>query len=114
MSLNDFINNAISPWMHESGPENDIVLSTRIRLARNVADEIFPLFADDDTLRGGVDFFSSHYLNQSFRSYKHFQLIEMNDMKPIEKRTIVEKHVISPIKEKHKWTAGELAEDDQT
>src|SRR5699024_8547162 len=113
MSLNDFINNAISPWMHESGPENDIVLSTRIRLARNFADEIFPLFADEDTLRGVVDFFSSHYLNQSFRNYKNFQLIEMNDLQPIEKRTLVEKHLVSPNLVKHPLTAVLLSENEQ-
>ncbi|HLQ95715.1 MAG TPA: protein arginine kinase [Pseudogracilibacillus sp.] len=113
MSLDDFIDNAISPWMHESGPENDIVLSTRIRLARNFADEIFPLFADEESLRDIVDFFSSHYLNQSFRNYKNFQLIEMNDLQTVEKRTLVEKHLVSPNLVKYPMAAVLLSENEQ-
>ena len=36
MSLDRFLNQAVSSWMSEEGPESDIVLSSRIRLARNI------------------------------------------------------------------------------
>ena len=35
MSLDKIMNEAISPWMKGDGPDSDIVLSSRIRLARN-------------------------------------------------------------------------------
>lgn len=35
MSLDRIMNEAISPWMKGDGPDSDIVLSSRIRLARN-------------------------------------------------------------------------------
>ncbi|RFU60013.1 ATP--guanido phosphotransferase, partial [Bacillus sp. V59.32b] len=35
MSLEHFLENAISSWMNEEGPDSDIVLSSRVRLARN-------------------------------------------------------------------------------
>ncbi len=47
MTLENFINEAISPWMREKGPENDIVLSTRIRLARNLKKEKFPIHINE-------------------------------------------------------------------
>ncbi|MFP3325886.1 hypothetical protein R0K05_22795, partial [Planococcus sp. SIMBA_160] len=34
MSLQHFIQDALSQWMKQKGPESDIVLSSRIRLAR--------------------------------------------------------------------------------
>ena len=36
MSLDRFLNQAVSSWMSEEGPDSDIVLSSRIRLARNI------------------------------------------------------------------------------
>ena len=36
MSLDTFLNQAVSSWMNVEGPESDIVLSSRIRLARNI------------------------------------------------------------------------------
>uniref|UniRef100_UPI00388D76B6 hypothetical protein n=1 Tax=Treponema sp. TaxID=166 RepID=UPI00388D76B6 len=39
-------------WFASSGPENDVVLSTRVRLARNLANFPFPAkFKDDDDFR---------------------------------------------------------------
>lgn len=45
MSLQQFISEAISPWMKKDGPDSDIVLSSRIRLARNLEEYKFPLLA---------------------------------------------------------------------
>src|SRR5690625_5726282 len=96
MSLEQFMNDAISPWMRESGPENDIVLSTRIRLARNFQDEIFPIIAEEKDLTRISDFFKQNYEHMTFRQYESLELIEMSDLSYIEKRVLVEKHLISP------------------
>lgn len=42
VSLERFINQAVSSWMSEEGPDSDIVLSSRIRLARNFENFKFP------------------------------------------------------------------------
>lgn len=42
MSLENFMSDAISPWMKENGPDCDIVMSSRIRLARNFENRTFP------------------------------------------------------------------------
>ena len=41
MSLHSFFSEAISPWMKTEGPEGDIVLSSRVRPARNLRDFFF-------------------------------------------------------------------------
>ncbi|GAE31454.1 ATP:guanido phosphotransferase YacI [Halalkalibacter hemicellulosilyticusJCM 9152] len=45
MSLEQFISEALSPWMKKDGPDSDIVLSSRIRLARNIEEYKFPILA---------------------------------------------------------------------
>src|SRR5690625_3660767 len=96
MTLQDFMNEAISPWMRKDGPDNDIVLSSRIRLARNFDKVAFPIKADKVDLVKIHDFFKQEYEHQSFRSYKDFEFISMDDLTAIEKRVLVEKHLISP------------------
>lgn len=96
MSLEQFMNDAISPWMRKTGPENDIVLSTRIRLARNFENEIFPVIADEKDLQKITNYFKQHYHQTNFGNYGTFELIEMSNLTHIEKRVLVEKHLISP------------------
>ena len=43
------MNQAISSWMSAEGPDSDIVLSSRIRLARNIDQYKFPtLFSNEE------------------------------------------------------------------
>ncbi|MDC3414671.1 protein arginine kinase [Aquibacillus sp. 3ASR75-11] len=96
MSLEQFISKAVSPWLKEDGPDSDIVLSSRIRLARNFDQIPFPIIADKSELEKVLDFFGQEYQHQSFKAYEDLELVQMRDLKPIEKRVLVEKHLISP------------------
>ncbi len=113
MSLEQFMNEAISPWMREGGPENEIVLSTRIRLARNFQDEVFPIIADEKDLLHVNNFFKENYHQSSFRNYGNFELIEISDLSHIEKRVLVEKHLISPYLAKARAAAALVSENEQ-
>ncbi|MFG6150743.1 protein arginine kinase [Halobacillus sp. B23F22_1] len=96
MSLEQFINEAISPWMKEEGPDSDIVMSSRIRLARNFQKYPFPLISSEERMKEILDFFKQEYKGQSFRDYESFEVVEMNELQQIEKRVLMEKHLISP------------------
>ncbi len=48
MDLDSFTQNC-SEWLRGTGPESDVVISTRIRLARNLAELPFAVRADDQT-----------------------------------------------------------------
>src|SRR5690625_3769710 len=113
MSLEKFMNDAISPWMREEGPENDIVLSTRIRLARNFQDEIFPIIADEKDLVKINYYFKQNYNHASFRDYENFEIIDINELSHIEKRVLVEKHLISPYLAKARSAAALVSENEQ-
>ena len=101
MNLEHFIDEAVSPWMHEEGPDSDIVLSSRIRLARNFTNTTFPIIAKKEELEHILEFFKEHYATRSFQQYKDFEFIPINDLSRIEKRLLVEKHLISPYMIKH-------------
>jgi len=51
--IDTLIKNRVS-WLADSGPDDDIAISTRIRLARNLKDTPFPTNASDDDLRKAV------------------------------------------------------------
>src|SRR5699024_6172448 len=90
------MNQAISPWMRKDGPENDIVLSTRIWLVSNFKNKVYHIIADRQELSSIIEFFRENYNYQSFRYYKDLSLIAINDLSEIQKMVLVEKHLISP------------------
>lgn len=96
MSLQSFIDRAISPWMQQQGPADDIVLSTRIRLARNLNDYTFPLIADQDDLQKVSADVKAAFSGESIGNYQDLQYLDLNDLHVLNKRALVEKHLISP------------------
>jgi protein arginine kinase len=113
VTLQNFMNEAISPWMQEEGPDSDIVLSSRIRLARNFANEPYPLLADPDKLEEIRDFFKENYEHQSFQNYRDFAFIAIKDLSSIEKKVLVEKHLISPHLVKNADTSAVLISENE-
>lgn len=114
MSLHSFIDQAISPWMQEEGPAHDIVLSTRIRLARNFRDVPFPLKADNEKLKEVSNTIKENFHGKSFGQYKNLEYIVLNELRPLEKQILVEKHLISPyLVERQKESGVLLSENEQ-
>lgn len=96
MSLKRFINQAISPWMNREGPHSDIALSSRIRLARNLQNYLFPtVFANEEATKV-VQIFDQ-LLSAENHPIEQFDLLKISDLKPLEKQVLVEKHLISPL-----------------
>ncbi|KAB7704580.1 protein arginine kinase [Bacillus aerolatus] len=91
MSLERFINQAVSSWMNNEGPHSDIVLSSRIRLARNLADYQFPSFLKSDE----AEEMTKKISEGAQREYA-LELLTMESLSQLQKRVLVEKHLISP------------------
>jgi protein arginine kinase len=78
-------------WMQDGAPENDVVVSTRIRLARNLADVPFPTRIEKPD-----DIEKVHSLaKQSLLVSPEFKYSRLSDMTELGKRALVEQHVIS-------------------
>ena len=83
-------------WMKKTGPEGDIVLSSRIRLARNLTGVPFPGQADNEQLKqvSNRASFSVQDLIDSDESHQ-YEMIDMAALTEQERRILVEKHLIS-------------------
>lgn len=80
-------------WMRAPGPENDIVITSRIRLARNLLGHPFPGWArkeDRQTLMEEIQPFLED-LSDMKDSFSE----EMTKLSAIEKQVLVERHLIS-------------------
>ncbi|SDN63705.1 protein arginine kinase [Fictibacillus solisalsi] len=113
MSLEHFISEAISPWMKEEGPDSDIVLSSRIRLARNLENYNFPDFASKEESETVIRKVHEANGDQEYGNCGKFEILSLDQLKPLAKRVLVEKHLISPhLAEQSKYGAVMLNEDE--
>ncbi|HTK30567.1 MAG TPA: protein arginine kinase [Candidatus Saccharimonadaceae bacterium] len=82
-----------SPWLSGEGPQADLVLSTRIRLARNLASVPFTHRAREEQLQGVL--LSVSGAAQRSDSFHGGLLLRMDEMSPIERQILVERHLVS-------------------
>jgi protein arginine kinase len=114
VSLERFLNQAVSSWMSAEGPDSDIVLSSRIRLARNFDEYKFPtLFTHEEAkmIIENMEFI----LNQSpIEKFGQMELLKIEELQPLQKRVLVEKHLISPhLAEDSRYGAVLLTENEE-
>lgn len=92
----DVFHEALSEWMRGSGPDSDIVISSRIRLARNLQSMPFPTLATnrhaEETLNRVKEVIRADELSE----ISSFNFITLDDLPELSKRVMVEKHLISP------------------
>jgi len=111
MSLRNQINKNLTHWISGDGPENDIVLSSRVRLARNLENYPYPSLADDEERKSISDKVRDFILEENNMNL-HF--INMYDLPELERELLVEKHLISPIHAKPGREKGVFLNDNET
>lgn len=95
MGIKEVFNSAHSSWMNSDSPESDVVTSSRIRIARNLAGIPFPnsmSTADSQSVIHAVQQ-AVLRLNQQLSK---MELLNMSELKPVERRILMDKHLISP------------------
>lgn len=91
----DFL--AVSKWMEGSGPHADIVISSRIRLARNLKGTRFPQALNVRELQqvaANIKEIVSH--SQEENPLGPLVFVNLHELSPLERQILVEKHLISP------------------
>jgi protein arginine kinase len=96
MTLGRFTDNALSDWMKGDGPDSDIVISSRIRIARNLRPYSFPMLATNQQSKEVLDQIEQASKNEELETISRFEFIHLSEMKELEKMVLVEKHLISP------------------
>ncbi len=79
-------------WYLQNGKDSDVVISSRIRLARNIADVPFPIkFSEEQSIN------VLNKIKDITPSIGYgLKFIKLNDLDDITKISLVEKHIISP------------------
>lgn len=96
MSLEKFISQAVSSWMSDDGPDSDIVLSSRIRFARNFDEYNFPTLFTDGEAEAVIDTIMERVNSSTIPDLGQLEMIKIDEIPSLQKRVLVEKHLISP------------------
>ncbi|WP_164821463.1 protein arginine kinase [Paenibacillus koleovorans] len=96
MSSRKYMEQALSEWMHGNGPEQDVVISSRIRIARNLREYPFPMLATNSQSSEVLEQVQKVMDNEELNTISRFQFIPLEQLTELEKRVLVEKHLISP------------------
>lgn len=86
----------MSKWYQKSGKDGDVVISTRIRLARNLIDFPFPLKLSLEGKKA-VDKLVIDAIKESNSSVANrFKVVNMENIDKTEAISLVERHLVSP------------------
>jgi protein arginine kinase len=114
MSLERFLNQAISAWMSEEGPDSDIVLSSRIRLARNLEEYKFPTLFSQEEAKAIIVKMEEILPQIDKKRFGHMELLKIDELQSLQKKVLVEKHLISPqLAEESPYGACLLTENEE-
>lgn len=95
MMIESFLERATPIWMSVEDDYSDIVISTRIRLARNLDSYRFPLaFTEDEALQ--VEQAVTHAIKDSTELRENYSYFAIKDLTSLQRQILVEKHLISP------------------
>lgn len=89
-------NNLSSYWMEGNGRDDDIVISSRVRLARNARGELFPDAMSIQQERGFLEHVAKLDMTGEQNGIDDFQFYDLSLIPGEEKLILVEKHQISP------------------
>lgn len=92
MKIDDFVNHT-SEWLKGVGPNSDIVISSRIRLARNLTEVPFPHRANKkqsqaalEAIQGAIE--QADYLKKTL-------FLKLQDLDALDKQFLIERHLMS-------------------
>ena len=92
MALDDMLFHT-SEWLKGVGPNSDIVISSRIRLARNIKLESFPHWANEKQLKITSDKIKEAALNIGI--FKNAIFLNLNELDNVDKQFLIERHLMS-------------------
>ena len=86
----------MSKWYEDKTCDEGIVISSRIRLARNIKKYPFPEMLSKDQSGEMIKTLKEALINDRLPIAKDFEYIEVDSLPALNKRQLMEKHIISP------------------
>lgn len=95
MNIEHFLSNNAPLWMCGEGENADIVLSTRIRLARNLHNTKFPMLLSAEEAEQVNEQVLKALMSVDEENF-HFSYFPMQQLTKLQRQILVERHLISP------------------
>lgn len=114
MSVNKIFNQPLNVWMLGGGGQADVVLSSRIRLARNLDGIPFPNRASQAQLAKVVQSVKDVIPDLSAATGQNYLFFAMDELLPLERNVLVEKHIVSPNHVQQPAQRALIVEEDAT
>ncbi len=97
MSIKERAAGAYSSWMNADGPDAGIVISSRVRVARNLAGIPFPHLLDLEMSKKVIREVQAALENEEASGLLgNLALNGLEELEPLERQILVDKHLISP------------------
>ncbi len=96
-------------WYLQNGKDSDVVISSRVRLARNIAEIPFPIKYTKEQAKKVAETIKEITPSIGYG----LKFIDLNDLDDITKVSLVEKHVISPEFAMNKAKTGAMVINDE-
>ncbi|KIL34518.1 ATP:guanido phosphotransferase [Cohnella kolymensis] len=96
MSKRKYVKQPLSEWMKGEGPDSDVVISSRVRIARNIRSMPFPMMAEPQQSQSVMEQLLDVAESGRLNGLGQLERIRLSDLTELEKLVLVEKHLISP------------------
>ena len=101
-------------WYEDILTDEDIIISSRVRLARNVSKYPFAIKMEDDEAEAVLKAVKDSVMNERTPLGERFSFYNMNDTEENLKLDLMARHLISPDMVKTKRPSGVLVMDDES
>ncbi len=97
MTIKNALSNPYTKWMEGKGPYASIVISSRVRLARNLNDYNFPHLQDEESGRKVMELAKGALTAKEVQELVDgIEFISLEELSPLDRLILMEKHLISP------------------
>lgn len=86
----------MTSWYIDKGPESDVVISSRVRLARNFKNYPFPFRMDREQEAKVLNEAKDAVMNGNSVIAKDFLFLDVKSLDTVDRQVMVEKHLLSP------------------
>lgn len=82
-------------WYIDKGPESDVIVSSRIRLARNLSQYPFPHRMDSQQARQAAEEIVAAFMASDDKRRHDFLTLDLETLSEIDRQALAEKHLVS-------------------
>lgn len=101
-------------WYEQAVPDSDVVISSRVRLARNLENHLFSSLLEEKEAVGLVEEVKEITPSLCDRDNRKYYACNISTLSDIDKTAMVERHIVSPLLAEKQQTTGLILSEDET